>query len=301
MERLETTCLMTAIKTPYGANGEIDLETYDFLVAEQIKHGVEGLIVGGTTGEGHLMSWDEHIMLIAHSVQRFGRDLVIVGNTGSNNTREAHHATSQGFGVGMDASLQINPYYGKTSVDGMKAHFQRVFDLGPAIVYNVPARTGQDILPELMKELAKHANFKGIKECMGTERIAGYTKEGIRCWSGNDDDSFQSRHSAGANGVISVASNVVPGLMRKLMDTEDAQLNEKLQTLMSWLFCEPNPVALNTALAMTQAVSPVFRLPYYPLELERRRIGFDVLQSFDVQDRVGDGLELLEDSAFTFF
>ena len=300
MERLETACLMTAIKTPYHANGEIDLETYDFLVAEQIKHGVEGLIVGGTTGEGHLMSWDEHIMLIAHSVQRFGKDLVIVGNTGSNNTREAHHATSQGFGVGMDASLQINPYYGKTSAAGLKAHFQRVFDLGPAIVYNVPARTGQDIPPELMKELAQHPHFKGVKECMGSERMAGYTQLGIRCWSGNDNDSFHSKHSAGANGVISVTSNVVPGLMRKLMDTEDAQLNEKLQTLMSWLSCEPNPIALNTALAMTHAVLPVFRLPYYPLELERRRIGLEVLQNFGVDDRVGDGLELLDDGVFTF-
>lgn len=298
MERLEAACLMTAIKTPYHENGDIDLETYDFLVEAQIKHGVEGLVVGGTTGEGHLMSWDEHIMLIAHSVHCFGDRLVIVGNTGSNNTREARHATSQGFAVGMHASLQINPYYGKTSADGLKAHFQRVFDLGPAIVYNVPSRTGQDIPPELMGELAKHPNFKGVKECMGPERMAGYREVGIRCWSGNDDDSFHSRHSCGANGVISVTSNVVPGLMRRLMETEDAQLNEKLQTLMSWLFCEPNPIALNTALAMTGAISPVFRLPYYPLDLERRKVGMEVLQSIAIEDRVGDQLQLLKDNAF---
>ncbi len=295
MERLDTTRLLTAIKTPYQNNGDIDLDTFDFLVEQQVKNGVEGLIVGGTTGEGHLMSWDEHIMLIAHSVHQFGNQLVIVGNTGSNNTREADHATKQGFAVGMHASLQINPYYGKTSSEGLKAHFARVFDLGPAIVYNVPSRTGQDLQPELMLELAKHPNFKGIKECQGPERIAGYTEQGIRCWSGNDDDSFYSRHDSGANGVISVTSNVVPGLMRRLMDSEDAQLNEQLRSLMSWLFCEPNPIPLNTALAMTGATAPVFRLPYVPLDQEKRRVGLEILQGFDEKDRVGDKLEPFDD------
>ncbi|MBF0278437.1 MAG: 4-hydroxy-tetrahydrodipicolinate synthase [SAR324 cluster bacterium] len=298
MERLDSSHIMTAIKTPYLSNGQIDLNTYDSLVEQQIQGGVQGLIVGGTTGEGHLMSWDEHIMLIAHSVHCFGDQLVIVGNTGSNNTREALHATGQGFAVGMHASLQINPYYGKTSEDGLRAHFQRVFDLGPAIVYNVPSRTGQDLQPGLMEDLAQHENFMGIKECMGPERIAHYSKKGIRCWSGNDDDSFHSRHDCGGHGVISVTSNVVPKLMRLLMETEDAQLNEKLHSLMSWLFCEPNPVALNTALSMLGAVSPVFRLPYVPLNLERRKIGMELLQAIEPENRVGDRLQLMEDSDF---
>ena len=86
------------------------MESYDRLVADQIAHGVEGLIIGGTTGEGHLMSWDEHIMLIAHTVNQIGRDIKVIGNTGSNSTREAVHATEQGFAVGMHAALQINPY-----------------------------------------------------------------------------------------------------------------------------------------------------------------------------------------------
>lgn len=88
------------------------------------------------------MSWDEHVMLIAHTVNSFGTHLQVIGNTGSNSTREALHATEQGFAVGMDAALQINPYYGKTSLDGLIAHFSAVLDEGPTIVYNVPSRTG---------------------------------------------------------------------------------------------------------------------------------------------------------------
>ena len=128
--------LITAIKTPYLSNGRIDLDSYDALVAAQLSSGVDGLVIGGTTGEGQLMSWDEHVMLIAHTVNAFGgsrhggrgggedgRGLLVVGNTGSNATREALHATEQGFAVGMDCSLQINPYYGKTSAAGLLKHF----------------------------------------------------------------------------------------------------------------------------------------------------------------------------------
>ena len=94
-------------------------------------------------GEGQLMSWDEHVMLIAHTVNSFGKQLQVIGNTGSNSTREALHATEQGFAVGMHAALQINPYYGKTSLDGLMAHFSAVLHEGPTIIYNVPSRTGE--------------------------------------------------------------------------------------------------------------------------------------------------------------
>ena len=87
----------------------------------------------------------------------------------------------------MDASLQINPYYGKTSTTGILQHFQAVMDYGPAIVYNVPARTSQDISPDIMRQLAEHENFAGVKECEGNDRIKAYTDDGIVCWTGNDD------------------------------------------------------------------------------------------------------------------
>ena len=171
VDSLRRLSLITAIKTPYLENGKFDLEAYDRIVEHQIESGVEGLVIGGTTGEGQLMSWDEHVMLIAHTVNTFGRRVSVIGNTGSNSTREALHATEQGFAVGMHASLQINPYYGKTSVAGLLRHFGAVLREGPAIVYNVPARTGQDIPDAVIDELGTHPNFLGVKECTGNDRI----------------------------------------------------------------------------------------------------------------------------------
>ncbi|WP_273050594.1 dihydrodipicolinate synthase family protein, partial [Pseudoalteromonas sp.] len=165
LEQIKQASLITAIKTPYLANGEIDLVKYDELVEIQIAADVDGIVVGGTTGEGQLMNWEEHLMLIAHSANKYGDKLVIVGNTGSNNTREAIKATKYGFASGMDAALQINPYYGRTSIAGVKEHFKRVLDIGPAFIYNVAGRTGQDLTPDIIEPLAKHEYFIGVKEC----------------------------------------------------------------------------------------------------------------------------------------
>lgn len=300
MKQLRAASLITAVKTPYDDKGNIDLATYDKLVEFQIACGVDGIIVGGTTGEGQLLSWEEHLMLIAHSAHKFGDQLVIVGNTGSNNTREAIRATENGFASGMHAALQINPYYGRTSRAGVIAHFTKVLDKGPAFIYNVPGRTGQDLTPDIIEELATHENFIGVKECAGNERIGYYEDKGIACWSGNDDESFTGRHQFKSHGVISVTSNVVPGLMRKLMDENVPALNEELQDLMKWLFVEPNPIGLNTVMMMTNAVQPVFRLPYIALTQEQRQQGFDILTSLGLQDVVGEGLNLMADGDFKY-
>lgn len=275
---LKRTRLITAIKTPYREDGKFDLRAYDAHVESQIAHGVEGLIVGGTTGEGQLMSWDEHVMLIAHTVNSFGNRLQVIGNTGSNSTREALHATEQGFAVGMHAALQINPYYGKTSLDGVMAHFSAVMHEGPTIIYNVPSRTGQDVPDKVVQRLSSHPNWLGVKECTGNARIQNYAQQGISCWSGNDDEAHNGRHHFGAQGVISVTSNLIPGLFSQMMQREDAELDNSLQELMAWLFCEPNPVPLNTALAMCGLIKPVFRLPYVPLNKERREQGAKLLR-----------------------
>jgi len=304
MKRLKAASLITAIKTPYTAKGEVCLKTYDALIEKQIAAGVDGIVVGGTTGEGHLLSWEEHLMLIAHCVHNFSDKLIIVGNTGSNNTREAIKATENGFAIGMDAALQINPYYGRTSLKGVNEHFKRVLDIGPAFIYNVPGRTGQDLTPEVIEPLSTHKNFIGVKECGGNDRIAYYEKQGIACWSGNDDESYTGRHEHGSHGVISVSSNIIPGIMRQLMDKDNlaqtAALNEKVKGLMQWLFCEPNPIAINTALMMTDAVPKNFRLPYQALTLTQREQGFELLKTIETKDLVGDNLSLLEDSDFNY-
>ena len=300
MKRLRAASLITAIKTPYNAVGEVDLDTYDKLVAEQVAAGVDGIVVGGTTGEGHLLSWEEHLILIAHSVHKFGDKLLIIGNTGSNNTSEAIKATMNGFAAGMDATLQINPYYGKTSTAGVIEHLTRTLDIGPAFIYNVPGRTGQDLTPDIIEPLSKHKNFIGMKECGGNDRIAHYEKQGIACWSGNDDESHDSRHIHGSHGVISVTSNIIPGLMRQLMDNKNVELNESLQDLIQWLFCEPNPICINTALMMTDAVAPNFRLPYKALNKEQRQQGVELISALNSDEVVGDSLSLLNDDDFKY-
>merc|ERR1712216_629946 len=300
VDEVKKCALITAIKTPYLKSGKIDLRKYDVLVEEQILGGVQGLVVGGTTGEGQLMSWDEHIMLIAHTSKIYGEDLLVIGNTGSNSTREAVHATSQGFAVGMDAALQINPYYGKTNRAGILAHFRAVLDYGPTIVYNVPARTTQDIPPELMMELAKHENFAGVKECEGNERIKGYTDVGVTCWTGNDDEAHDARFDAGAVGVISVTSNVVPGKMVDLICSAEPnpELRDELLPLMNWLFAEPNPIGLNTALAMLDCAEPVFRLPYFPYDAALRAKGASLIEAIGVEHTPGTTLLDLKDADF---
>ncbi|KAG1652434.1 hypothetical protein FOA52_005125 [Chlamydomonas sp. UWO 241] len=300
VDRIKKLKLMTAVKTPYLANGKFDLRAYDELIEHQIAHGVEGVIVGGTTGEGQLMSWDEHVMLIAHTVNIYGKDLTVIGNTGSNSTSEALHATEQGFAVGMHASLQINPYYGKTSMAGLRKHLVAVMDEGPAIIYNVPGRTGQDIPNDVVADIFKHPNFLGMKECTGNARIKAYTSQGINCWSGNDDEAHDARHESGAAGVISVTSNVVPGLMCALMTKPDKELNASMQELYSWMFCEPNPIALNTAMSMCGLANPVFRLPYVPLSTGQREKGAVILKSFQKHIPGCKEVRVMDDTEFTF-
>jgi 4-hydroxy-tetrahydrodipicolinate synthase len=281
-------------------DGRFDLEAYDSLINMQIDSGADGVIVGGTTGEGHLMSWDEHIMLIGHTVNCFGTKIKVIGNTGSNSTGEAVHATEQGFAVGMHAALHINPYYGKTSTEGLISHFNDVLPMGPTIIYNVPSRTGQDITPPVIEVVSRHANLAGMKECVGHERLNCYTEKGITVWSGNDDECHDSRWKYGATGVISVASNLVPGLMRNLMyEGENAVLNEKLLPLMRWLFCQPNPIGLNTALAQLGVARPVFRLPYVPLPREKRVEFVRIVEAIGREHFVGQKeVRILDDDDF---
>jgi 4-hydroxy-tetrahydrodipicolinate synthase len=291
---------MTAIKTPYRTDGNIDYQAYDKHVEHQIANGVEALIVGGTTGEGHLLSWDEHLSLIRHTKSRFRDQIAVVGNTGSNHTAESVYATQKGFAAGMDCSLLINPYYGKTSPKGIVMHIQEAMKYGPAIIYNVPGRTGQDIQPETIDELAKHANFVGVKECKGNDRIKLHEDKGIPCWSGNDEESYESVQKYGGHGVISVTANVVPGLMKRLMTTKDDALNEKMQPLFKWLFAEPNPIGVNTMLMMLGMASPVFRLPYTHRAKEAREQGAALLKDLGLENCPGDLSKALADEDFVY-
>ncbi|XP_027906747.1 4-hydroxy-tetrahydrodipicolinate synthase, chloroplastic-like [Vigna unguiculata] len=300
MEGIRSLRLITAVKTPYLPNGQFDLDSYDNLVDMQIAKGIEGILVAGSTGEGQLMTWSEQIMLIAHTVNCFGDKVKVVGNAGSNCTSEAIKATERGFAVGMNAALHINPYYGKTSLDGLVAHYNSVLSIGPIIVYNIPTRTNQDIPPSVVQTLAQSPNLVGVKECVGTERIKQYTDEGIVVWTGIDKMSHDARWDFGAVGVQSVASNLVPGLMRKLMfENKDVTLNSKLIPLFDWLSQEPVPIALNTALAQLGVIKPVFRLPHVPLPVDKRIEFINLVKQMGREHFVGEkDAQVLDDDDF---
>ncbi len=274
--------LITAIKTPFDLDGSIDFEAFDALIQLQIEAGVDGIIVGGTTGEGHLFDWKEHLSLIGHCTNNFKNKLTIVGNTGSNNTKESVEATKFGFSLGMDAALLINPYYGKTSSAGTINHICRALDYGPGIIYNVPSRTANDISIDTMQEIAKHKNFVAVKECMGNERISDYHKLGIACWSGNDDQAVAGYLYHNSLGVISVASNIIPAKFKQMLEGDEA-LYKKCSSFINWLFIEPNPIPLNSLLADLRLVKPVFRLPYLPLSIAQRQSGIKLLSEIEPQ------------------
>ncbi|TKY63761.1 4-hydroxy-tetrahydrodipicolinate synthase [Spatholobus suberectus] len=300
IEDIRSLRLITAVKTPYLPDGQFDLDAYDNLVNMQIANGVEGILVAGTTGEGQLMTWDEQIMLIAHTVNCFGDQVKVVGNAGSNCTSEAIKATERGFAVGMNAALHINPYYGKTSLDGLVAHYNSVLSIGPIIIYNIPTRTNQDIPPSVVQTLAQNPNLVGIKECVGTERIKQYTDQGIVVWTGIDKISHDARWGCGAVGVQSVAGNLIPGLMRELMfEGKNPTLNSKLIPLFDWLSQAPVPIALNTALAQLGIIKPVFRLPHVPLPVEKRVEFVILVKEMGRHHFVGQkDVEVLDDDDF---
>lgn len=175
-------------------------------------------------------------------------------------------------------------------------HIEAGLKFGPAIIYNVPGRTGQDIVPEVIFELAKHENFCGVKECMGNERIKLLSDKGIKCWSGNDDQCHDGRHKFGGQGVISVTSNVVPGLFKKLMTEQDDALNAKLGPLYKWLFDEPNPIGVNTMMMMLANCEPVFRLPYTHREADKRKEAVEIVKSIGIEHFYQKKVEALADA-----
>ncbi|KAH7387790.1 hypothetical protein KP509_16G041200 [Ceratopteris richardii] len=172
--------------------------------------------------------------------------------------------------------------------------------MGPCVIYNVPARTGQDIPPRVIEQFSSWENLAGVKECAGNDRIASYTRSGIVVWSGNDDQCHDARWDCGANGVISVVSNLIPGLMYDLIyNGRDQELNQKLLPLIAWLFSEPNPIGLNTALAQLGMIKPVFRLPYIPLDIEKRKQFVQIVSDIGREHFIGNQeVRVLDDDEF---
>lgn len=267
----------TALMTPFSEKG-VDFETYSRLIEFQLENGVDALVVAGTTGEGSVLSAEEFRDLISCAVSQVrGRVPVIVG-TGSNDTAKAIERTRLACALGADAVLLVTPYYNKTTQRGLEASFRAIADASekPCILYNVPARTGLNMLPETVAALADHPLIAAVKEAGGNlsqvARIRRLCGDEITVYSGNDDQTVPIL-SLGGLGVISVASNVVPAQMSAMCDSwfagdiqAAADMQLRLLDLMNQLMIETNPIPVKAACAFMGFGENRLRLPLVPME-----------------------------------
>ena len=264
--------IITALITPFK-NDRIDKRSYKGIVERQIRAGIHGLVPCGTTGESATLGFDEHEMLIDYTIEVADRRCFVIAGTGSNSTKEAIKLTSHAMKAGADAALAITPYYNKPTQNGLYEHFRAIAEAVeiPLIPYNVPGRTGINMLPDTIARLSEIKNIIGIKEATGslqqvTETIKLCRKDFI-VLSGDDFTALPSM-AVGARGVISVTSNIVPGQMVKMfrayekddMDTANA-INLKLWDLHSVMFIESNPIPVKAAAHLMQWISDEIRLP----------------------------------------
>ena len=268
--------VITALVTPFRGDA-IDEEALRRLVDEQIRAGIDGFVPVGTTGESPTVSVEEHIRIIKIVVEETRKRVPVIAGTGANSTREAIELTIEARAVGADATLQVTPYYNRPTQDGLFRHFKAVADAAglPIVVYNVPGRTGCDLLPETMARLCEVPLVVGIKEATGSAQRAAQiiSRVGDRMvvLSGDDATAFPL-YVLGAQGCISVVSNVAPADMAAMWDAAAAgdwkrarELHYKVFPLSEGLFIEANPIPVKAALAMMGKISDEIRAPLYPM------------------------------------
>src|SRR6266478_4617384 len=267
----------TAIVTPFK-NGRVDEAALERLIKIQIKAGVHGIVPVGTTGESPTVNYEEHIHIIALSVKFARGKIKVLAGTGGNSTSEAIYLTEHAQQVGADGSLQVAPYYNKPAQEGLFQHFREVarHTRLPIVLYSIPGRCGVEIGVDTVRRLAQQCkNIIGIKEAGGNPdrvsqlRAALGPRFEIVC---GDDALTLSFMAVGAQGVISVASNIIPRQVALMVEAFAARktqaalkLHEKYYPLFKDLFIETNPVPVKAALAMMGQIEDEFRLPMVPM------------------------------------
>jgi 4-hydroxy-tetrahydrodipicolinate synthase len=268
--------VITALVTPLR-NDRLDEEALRRLVDEQIRAGIDGLVPVGTTGESPTLSNEEHIRVVEIVVQEGGKRVPVIAGTGANSTREAIELTLAAKAVGADGTLQVTPYYNKPTQDGLFRHFKAVADATalPMVVYNVPGRTGCDLLPDTIARLCEVPLFVGVKEATGNlqraSQIIARVGDRLSMLSG-DDATALPFYAVGGHGCISVVSNVAPADMAAMWDATVAgnwnkarELHYKVFPLSEGLFIEANPIPVKAALAMMGKITDEIRPPLYPM------------------------------------
>ncbi|MDR1131495.1 MAG: 4-hydroxy-tetrahydrodipicolinate synthase [Oscillospiraceae bacterium] len=262
----------TAIVTPFRGTG-IDFDKMAELIDCQHKAGISCIVVCGTTGENATQPVDEHERLVDFCVQKNAGRMKIVSGVGSNDTMTSVRLAESAKKSGVDGILMVTPYYNKTTQRGLVRHFSTVADRVdlPMILYNVPSRTGIGIAAETYKTLSEHPNINGIKEASGDFSLFSRTRalcgDALFVWSGNDDNTIPMM-AMGALGVISVASNIVPGavseLCRLCLEKDFGAATElyfKYADLFAKLFIEVNPIPVKTAMNLMGMDVGGLRLP----------------------------------------
>jgi len=263
----------TAIVTPFK-NGTIDEASFERLIQMQIKAGVDGIVPVGTTGESPTVDYDEHIHIVQLAVRFARRKLKVLAGTGGNSTSEAIYLTDRAEKAGADGSLQVTPYYNKPTQEGLFQHFRAVARKTrlPIMLYSIPSRSEVEIGLPTAKRLARECkNIIGIKEAGGNaDRVSQLRAElGPRFEIMSGDDALTIPFMAlGAQGVISVASNVIPLQMVQMVKALSAgrisnalKIHQRYYQLFKDLFIETNPLPVKAALAMMRLIQEEYRLP----------------------------------------
>jgi 4-hydroxy-tetrahydrodipicolinate synthase len=266
----------TALVTPFS-DGQIDTQALRDHVDFQIEKGIDGLVPCGTTGEASTLSHDEHIEVVRITVEHAAGRVPVIAGSGSNSTAEALELTKRVKETGANACLMITPYYNKPTQEGLFQHFSTIAEKVdiPIILYNVPGRTGINMLPDTVARLAAVPNIVGLKDAAADLKQTSYTRQLVPddfvILSGEDTLVYPLM-AIGASGVISVTSNILPGemaeLCRRFLEGNmagAAELHHRLLPMCDALFVETNPIPVKAALAMMGRIKNELRLPLVPI------------------------------------
>lgn len=288
------TGMATAIVTPMHTDGSIDYEALGRFVEFQIGSGINGLVVMGTTGENATIEPEDQKKVIAYTVEKVAGRVPVIAGTGTNNTEHVLHNTRNACQVGADAVLVVTPYYNKATQNGLVTHFTAVADEStlPVILYNVPSRTGCNLLPKTVAKLSEHPNIAAIKEATGNLaqmiEIMHLCGDKIDVYSGEDGLTVPMM-AMGAKGTISVLSNVAPRQSVAMTDAclrgdyaAAAKMQCDLLPLINALFSEVNPIPAKAATAAMGFGADALRLPLTSMEEQNRAVLFAEMRKLGI-------------------
>jgi 4-hydroxy-tetrahydrodipicolinate synthase len=275
---------MVAVVTPMTEAGEIDLQAWEGLLQWHAQQGTDAIVVVGTTGESPTVTLAEAGELVRRAVMVLGDRVPVIAGTGTNSTAGTIERTRALAAAGAQAALVVTPYYNKPTQEGLYQHFRAVADASPIplILYNVPSRTGVDLLPDTVARLALHPRILGVKESTGSlarvEELVARCGKDLEIYSGEDPIAVQSI-AAGARGLISVTANVAPALVHEMCThalagrLEQAEaIDDRLQGLHRALFTESNPIPVKWAVAELGHIPGGLRLPLTPLSPQHHAV-----------------------------